>query len=51
MSHIFLSPDLLPPQVGLFLGIVFSISENLLLVYKNANDFYILVLHPTTLPN
>ena len=51
VSHIFLSPDLSPPQVDLFLDILFSVSENLLLVCKNANDFCILILHPTALLN
>ena len=60
----FLSTGLLPPWWDLFLGLSFflllyqmvffvliSASDISLLVYKNAFDFWILILYPAILPN
>ena len=62
MFYSFLSTSLLLPCLDLFLGFLFFsyavvnvfiifISDSLLIVYRNATDFCILILYPETLLN
>ena len=66
MSYSFPNTGVLPPWLSLFLGTLFvvvvvamvnrivllvSLYESSLLLYKNANDFWIFILCPATLPN